>query len=500
MPSQLNDLFLGIDAGSSVLKAAVFNRHGETIAAASRRTPLNRPRPGWVEADPDVCLDALDAVITEVTASAGHPENIQGIGLSGAMVGAWFVDETGTALRPGINWEDSRSQSLIDTMTVEQPSLMSDIFAVSGSVLQQGCTLPILAWFRQNDSETLRRTAYVLAYKDFLGHHLSGSLCGDRSEAAMMPGDARSQGRSTDLMGLFGLADLEPLFPPTHASHEIAGYLLPDTAARTGLRAGLPIVAGTGDVIANVIGAGGLKDGAATAILGTTCMVGICHSAPCFTPPDLGLLFSLPENHWYRAMVNVAGTLNLDWALELVAPELTNDPQRFAKVNAMVNAVPPGAHGVTYLPYLSESGIIAPVVDAGVRAQFAGLHPGHDKADLMRAVYEGVAFAIDDLLQLLNIVPNTEIVLTGGGSRSATWVQIIADVTGRSILVPENAEFGARGAALLAATALGHFPSISDASQAMRVRKSCTNPRPGKEDLWALPRTRFRQFRDRLLR
>ncbi len=500
MPSTLHDLFLGIDAGSSVLKAAVFNCQGKTIAAASRRTPLNRPRPGWVEADPGTCLNALDAVIAEAVASTDRPGDIQGIGISGAMVGAWFVDEAGTALRPGINWEDSRSQGLLDAMIAEQPSLISDIFTVSGSILQQGCTLPILAWFRQNDSDVLRQTAYVLTYKDFLRHHLAGSFCGDRSEAAVMPGDARTQDRSTDLLTLFGIADLETLFPPTLASHEVAGSLSRDAAARTGVRAGIPIVTGAGDVIAGVIGAGGLKAGAATAMLGTTCMVGICHDAPCFTPPDLGLLFSLPEDHWYRAMVNVAGTLNLDWALELVAPELRDDPHRFAKVNAMVAAVPPGAHGVTYLPYLSASGIIAPVVDAGARAQFAGLHCGHDKADLLRAVYEGVAFAIGDLVQLLDIAPGTEIVLAGGGSRSTTWVQIIADVTGRSIIVPDKAEFGARGSALLAATALGAFPNVADASQAMVVRgKSCTTFKPENEDPWTVPRTRFRQFRDRLL-
>ena len=266
MPSQSENLFLGIDAGSSVLKAAVFDCHGEMLAVASRRTPLNRPQPGWVEVDPEQSLDALDAVIAEVAAATGQPENIKGIGLSGAMVGAWFVDGAGGALRPGINWEDSRSQSLLDAMTAERPSLMSDIFAVSGSVPQQGCTLPILAWFQQNDPEILQRTAHVLTYKDFLRHHLSGSFCGDHSEAAVMPGDARIQGHSPDLMRLFGIADLESLFPPTLASDEIAGHLLPGAAARSGIRAGTPIVAGAGDVSANVIGAGGRRNGAATAI------------------------------------------------------------------------------------------------------------------------------------------------------------------------------------------------------------------------------------------
>jgi len=493
------DLFLGIDAGSSVLKAALFDRQGETLAVASRRTPLERPQPGWVEADPQACIDALDAVLAEVAAASGRPENIKAIGVTGAMVGLWLVDRHGTALRAGINWEDSRSQSLLEDMIADRASLMSEIFAVSGSVLQQGCTLPLLAWFKLNEPDLLSRTAHVLTYKDFLRHHLTGAFCNDRSEAAVMPGDARAQARSPDLMALFGITDLERLFPPTCASDEIAGHLTPKAAARTGLAAGIPVVAGAGDVIANVIGAGGLKDGAATAILGTTCMVGVCHDTPSFMPPDLGLLFSLPDNHWYRAMVNVAGTLNLDWALGLVAPDLKDDPDRFAKINAVIDAVPPGAHGVTYLPYLSESGIIAPVADPDARAQFAGLHGGHDRADLLRAVYEGVAFAIGDLVDLLAIALDTPIVLTGGGSRSTPWVRMIADVTGRSVVVPEDTEFGAKGAALLAATALGHYETVAAASQAMAAGGTRTDPTPASSVLWAEPRTRFRHYRDRLL-
>lgn len=491
------DLFLGIDAGSSVLKAAVFDATGRQVSVASARTPLQRPHPGWVEADPQTCLNALDVVIAE--AVKGQESAIQAIGISGAMVGAWLMDSQGQALRAGINWEDSRSQDMLDAMVVERPSLMSDIFAVSGSVLQQGCTLPVLAWFKQNQPEVLERTVHVLTYKDFLRHHLTGTFAADRSEAAVLPGDARSQGRSADLMDLFGITGLASLLPDVSASQDVVGHLTSQAAQRTGLQAGIPVIAGAGDVIANVIGAGGLKAGAATAILGTTCMVGVCHDEPIFTPRDLGLLFSLPEQHWYRAMVNVAGTLNLDWTLKLIAPDLKGAPDRFAQVNAMVASVPIGSNGVTYLPYLSESGIIAPVADPHARAQFCGLHAGHDRGDMLRAVYEGVAFAIADLVDLLSIDPDTPVTLTGGGSHSAVWCQMIADVTGRSILVPEGSEFGAKGAALLAATAFGTFPSVTEASQATLTTGTLTRPKTTSHQSWADARERFVQFRDALL-
>lgn len=493
------DLFVGIDAGSSVLKAAVFEADGRQVAIASRRTPLDRPQPGRVEADPGACLAALFAVVAEAAAASGRPGAVAGIGVSGAMVGAWFVDGAGRAIRPGINWEDSRSQPLLDAMVADRPTLMSDIFAISGSVLQQGCTLPLLAWFRHNEPDTLARAAHVLTYKDFLRHALTGEIAADRSEAAVLPGDARTQGRSAELAAMFGIADLARLLPEAMASQDVAGHLTEEAATRTGLRAGIPVVAGAGDVIANVVGAGGLKAGAATAILGTTCMVGVCRSEPVFTPPDLGLLFSLPERHWYRAMVNVAGTLNLDWTLKLVAPDLADEADPFARVTAMAERVPPGANGVTFLPYLSESGIIAPVADPHARAQFCGLHAGHGRSDLIRAVYEGVAFALADLIDLLDLSDGEPVRLTGGGSRSALWRAIIADVTGRTILVPHGSEFGARGAALLAATALGRHQSVADASKAMGGAGVRQDPRPDAAHVWAEPRARFIACRNRLL-
>lgn len=495
----MSDLFLGIDAGSTVCKAAVFDTRGRQICVASERTPLSRPRAGWIEADPERAVDALFAVLKDVVARYDTPSDIKAVGICGAMVGAWLADDTGQALRPGINWEDSRSQALLDGMVAERPGLMSEIFAISGSVLQQGCTLPLLAWLKANEPDTLAKTAHILTYKDFLRLHLTGAVAADRSESAVLPGDARAQSRSAELMAMFDVDDLAPLLPQVLASQDIAGHLTAAAAGRTGLNEGIPVVAGAGDVIANVIGAGGLKVGAATAILGTTCMVGVCLDAPSSTPPDLGLLFSLPERHWYRAMVNVAGTLNLDWAIDLLAPDLKDQADCFARVTEVAAAVPPGANGVTYLPYLSASGIIAPVTSLGARGQFCGLHAGHDRGDLLRAVYEGVAFAIADLIDLLPLAPGEPVTLVGGGSRSALWCQLIADVTGRDILVPESTELGARGAALLAATALGHFPTVSAASQAMTARGERYTPHDDAAKCWTGPRRRFMDYRDRLL-
>jgi sugar (pentulose or hexulose) kinase len=491
--------FIGLDAGSSVCKAAVFSLDGRQLAEASRRTPLSRPQPGWSELDPEACWAAAQAVIAEVVQQSGVPaEEIGGIGLSAAMVGAWVVDGRGQALRPGIIWEDSRSQPIIDEIVAAEPGVLSRIFRSSGSVLQQGCTLPVLAWLARHEPHMLAAASHVLSYKDFLRLRLTGQVATDRSEASVIPGSARSRDRSDEMISLFGLKHWQHLLPKVRESEEFIGGLTAEAAQSLGLRAGLPVAVGAGDVAATVIGAGALAPGTATAVLGTTVMVGVCHDAPVFTPPGIGLLFSLPGDVWYRSMVNVAGTLNLDWAIEALAPDLATEPGRFETVTALAASVPAGAQGLTFLPYLSESGIIAPSVDPAARAQFAGLSPRHARPDLFRAVFEGVAFALRDLVDALDF-HGPSLLLTGGGARSAFWSQMIADVLGRSVIVPEATQFGARGAALIAATAAGCFPSIRAASAAVTGGGAGYQPQPGAQAAYEAALARYRAARDRLL-
>lgn len=455
---------LGVDAGTSLCKAALFDRQGRQIAVARERTPLDRPRPGWSELDPERSWTAVTSVIRRVMAESGAaPSSVRGIGLSAAMVGAWFLGDDGRAIRPGIVWEDSRSQPVLDRMEEREPGFMSRIFRSSGSVLQQGCTLPVTAWFREHEPEVLAQARHILSYKDFIRYRLTGLVATDRSEASVIPGDARARTRSDAMFELFGLGEHRHRFPPVKDSETIIGGLTAEAAQVTGLPEGLPVAVGAGDVPCTVIGAGGLEPGRATVVLGTTCMVGICHDEPVFGPADIGLLFSLPGDCWYRAMVNVAGTLNLDWAISVLAPDLAKRSDCYERVTELAAASSAGANGVVFLPYLSESGIIAPVVDANARAQFAGLTPAHGRGDMLRAVFEGVAFALHDLVEVLGI-DHGEIRLTGGGGQSLFWTQMVADVLGREVVVPAGSEFGARGAALILATALGDFPDMRRAA------------------------------------
>jgi len=490
---------LGIDAGSSITKAAIFDDAGRQLGTGTHRIRLQRPHPGWSEIDPDSAWDAMVSAIRAAMQDAGVTgRDIAAVGLSAAMVGAWLADEGGNALRPGIIWEDSRAQEMLEERVAEVPDFYQRIFRSDGCVLQQGCTLPLLMWLKKHEPRVLGQAAHVFSYKDFLRLKLTGKAAADRTEAAVAPGSAAGRDRSPEMLELFGVADLAGKLPPAAESESIGGTITQAAAEATGLPAGTPVAIGAGDVPCTVTGASALEAGMAMAVLGTTCMIGVVHDRPVFTPPDLGLLFTLPGEHWYRAMVNVAGTLNLDWAVETLLPDLARQPDLYRRMEAMIAPLPIGSDGVVYLPYLSESGIIAPVVDVEARAGFHGLTPRHGRPHMVRAVYEGVVLALRDLYQELEGTGH-EILLTGGGARSPMWTQMIADALGAAVLVPAGTEFGARGAALLAATAIGRFGSIREASVSTRAIQRRHEPGLALKPQWDQAFAAYRKYRDKAL-
>jgi sugar (pentulose or hexulose) kinase len=263
---------------------------------------------------------------------------------------------------------------------------------------------------------------------------------------------------------MFDLGAWKHLLPQALDSETIAGAVTRAASEATGLAEGTPVAVGAGDVPASVLGAGGSDPGTVVSILGTTSLNGIVVDEPVFTPPDLGLLFTVPGEIWLRAMVNVAGTISLDWFIQTMCPDLAGAPDLYARIEEMAAAAGIGAGGVTYLPFLSDSGIIAPRVEPHARAGFAGLSPRHGRGHLARAVFEGTMLAIRDCFEAM-ARPFDRVRLIGGGSRSAFWSQMLADILQRPVDVPAGGEFGARGAALLAATAVGRFSSIREASR-----------------------------------
>jgi sugar (pentulose or hexulose) kinase len=474
------DYLLGVDAGTSVMKVALFDLEGHEQESTSRQTTLDTSVPGRYETSMAGTWDTFTQTIRDLLQKASvDGSQIAAIGLAGTMIGAWLIDAQGQPVRNAILWCDGRTQPLINQMQAANPGFLSEIFALDGCVMETGCTLPLIRWLADHEPDSLARARHVFCSKDYLCFRLTGTVHIDPTEAAGLPGNTRTQSYDDRLFRLFGIGAYRHLFPPIRPSAAVVGEVLPAAAESTGLQVGTPVVAGAGDVPSNALGIGAVEPGIALTVLGTNCQSGLIFDRPVFEPPDVGLLFCLPGQRWLRALMNVAGTTNLNWFIEqFCAAEQAAAPARaelYATIERLAEQSEPGAHGIIYHPYLSSVGVIAPFVESAARAQFFGLTQQHRRADMLRAVYEGVVFAIRDCYSVLD-TPIREIRLAGGGARSRLWSQTLADCMGARVVIPEGSEFGAKGAALLAGVGIGLFKTAADASTSTFRVARCFEP------------------------
>jgi sugar (pentulose or hexulose) kinase len=470
---------LGIDAGTSAIKAALFDGDGRETAAASQPTDLVLPAPGHVEADMDRLYEQVCAVIRAACAQAGvSSASVEAVGITANMVGFWPVDASGRPTRRAILWNDARTQPLIDRLEAETPGLLHRIFRQSGSAMQPGCTLPILRWMLEHEPAVLEQTATALCCKDWLRFRLTGERATDPTEASVMPGDTQTRGYSPLAQALLGVEHFADRLPPVLPSEAIVGEVTQRASRETGLRPGTPVVTGAGDVPASALGAGAAEPGSAPIVLGTTCLSGMVLSVPTWQPPDVGLLFCMPGGSWLRMMATIAGTSNLDWILGQTLADAADSGTGglFVRAQTLAADVPAGSAGVLYLPYLSEAGIIAPVVAPHARAAFLGLSPLHTRGHLLRSVLEGVALATRDCYAAMSTPQPERVFLVGGGANSPLWCQIMADVLGAQVDVPAGTEFGAKGAAMLASVGIGR--DSDPAAAARRTTRIARTYRP----------------------
>ncbi|GAK58708.1 putative erythritol kinase protein [Candidatus Vecturithrix granuli] len=463
------EYLLGVDVGISVTKAALFDSSGTEIQTVSRKTTLISPQPGWAEVSMTEMWEMTVAAMRELLELTRiKSSQIAGVGVTGNMVGVWLIDAQGRPVRKAILVCDNRTRPLFEQLIRQQSDILHQIYCFSGCVMEFGCTLPLIRWLADHEPDSLRKAHAVFCCKDWLCYQLTSSIHLDYTEASVLPGDNRQRTYSEPLFDLLGISQWRRLLPRVVASEQVVGTVTPHAAVFTGLQAGTPVVAGAGDVPSSTIGAGAVEPGLACTVLGTTCHNSFVIPQPSFEPPDVGLLFALPESSWLRTMVNLTGTPNLDWAIEqfcgLEASHAVSRRELFDSVQRLAQQSPPGANGVIYHPYLNPVGVIAPFVEPTARAQFFGIKNSHKRHDLLRAVYEGVALAIRDCYDAIGMPE--EIHLVGGGAQSEFWCQIIADCTGSRIVIPNGSEFGAKGAALLAAVGLHWFDNIAEAARA----------------------------------
>ena len=449
-------MFIGIDLGTSSVKAVLVDRKGEVRASASAALTLSQPQPRWSEQDPaawwQATLDSVDALLGEAKKLGLAASAIAGIGLSGQMHGATLLDADDNVLRPAILWNDGRCD--IECAELEQ---VPNFRAITGNLAMPGFTAPKLLWVRKHEPRIFERIAKVLLPKDYLRLKLTGDYASDMSDAAgTLWLDVGKRAWSDEMLHACGLNREQ--MPSLHEGNQITGRLRGELAERWGI-ARVPVAAGGGDNAAGAVGVGIVKPGQAMLSLGTSGVFFAVSDGFLSRPAQAVHSFchALP-NTWHLMSVMLNAASCLDFTARLTAYE--NVPALLGDAQAS-NAI----HGSSpfFLPYLS--GERTPHNDSHARGAFVGLSGSTQRADLANATLEGVGFGLLDGLLAVEAagLVSDEITVIGGGSRSAYWLQMLADILGKPLQQRSGGDVGpALGAARLAHLAVEQGATLDE--------------------------------------
>jgi len=462
--------FLGIDAGTTVVKCVVFDPHGNEIAKGSRGISIIHPYPGWAEHDMNEVWDSVAISIRSAIKEAGiRAEDIKGISMSAQGAGAWLIDKSGKPTRNAVGWLDGRAASIIDRW--RDDGTLEKVFNICGFMYYSGSGPGIiLPWFRENEPEVLEKSKAVLWCNDWVRYCLTGEILTDEPDASIAMLDPETRDYSRELLKYVGLEEYEHLFPPVKQSHEIAGKVTKKAAEETGLAPGTPVAVGAWDCSSTALGAGCVQANDATSIVGTA-GIHLCITDRPMIDKAYSMACHAVPNRWLINSMAMTAANNLDWferefCLEERIESEKSKVNKYEIINRKVADTPIGARGVMFLPFLQ--GERAPFVEPRARGEFVGLGNWSKRSDLLRAVYEGVALAtLHNYSAMEKGASFKEVRLGGGGSQSEVWTQIIADCTGKVMKVTSGSEFGARGAAINAAVALGMYRDHQEAVDQM---------------------------------
>ncbi|MGH7102327.1 MAG: xylulokinase [Acetobacteraceae bacterium] len=434
---------IGIDLGTSGIKAVALDAEGNLQAEATAPLELRHPLPLWSEQAPADWWKATELAMAELGRRADFAA-VRSIGLTGQMHGAVLLDAAGRVLRPAILWNDARSAS-------ECAALDPLARRIAGNLAMPGFTAPKLLWVRRHEPGVFAATARVLLPKDWLRLRLTGEAASDMSDASGTLWLAVAERRwSAELLGACGLTDRE--MPRLVEGTEPTGTVRDEIARAWGLPHGVVVAGGAGDNAAGAIGLGCIKAGQAFLSLGTSGVVFVCDDA--FRPAPVHAVHAfchcLP-GAWHRMAVSLAAASCLGWLTRVSGAE-----SEAALLAELEQAEVGLRHGPIFLPYLA--GERTPHNDPHASGVFFGLESGTMRADLTRAVLEGVAFALADGIDVLEESGGQieALSVTGGGARSALWGRILAAALGRPLLYHAGGEIGpALGAARLGRIAVG---------------------------------------------
>lgn len=461
---------LGLDAGNTVIKAVLFDQAGRQIARAARDGHSVVPKPGHVERDTnELWADAGGAIRDCIAAAGVAPDAIAAIGCAGHGNGLYLLDAGGEALL-GVQSLDTRADDLA-----------GELAEANGDALHAIClqkpwpsqTATLLAWVKRNDRDLYDRAATAFLCKDFINTRLTGVHASDVSDMSgagfvAMPACAYDD----RMLALYGLEDAREKLPPIVQPTEIIGHVTEDAAATTGLAVGTPVVGGLFDVIASALGSGVVKPGQASIIVGTWNINQVLSDTPV-VDPAVFMVTGFGPQRFVSIDASATSAANLEWYVRTFVERGGHHDDPFGYCNARVAEVEPGADDPIFHPYLYGSG-----QSAAARGGLYGLAGWHGEGHILRALYEGVVFEHRRHIEVLTAsgVAFNDAVMSGGGTRSPHWPQMMADCLGATITVSQSHETGALGAAIAAGVGVGLFASLEEGVAAMTKAQRVFQP------------------------
>ncbi|RWK40876.1 FGGY-family carbohydrate kinase [Mesorhizobium sp.] len=463
---------LGLDAGNTVIKAIIFDTAGRELALATRDGRSCMPKPGHVERDlGELWRNAVEVIRQCLDQSGIDAGDIAVVGCAGHGNGLYTLDRGGDPLL-GIQSLDTRGVDIVSEWAAAGVGDRTYVHCLQRPWAAQTPTL--LAWLKRYDPALFAKIGTVFLCKDFIVNRLTGARSTDTSDMSgcgllQMPG----RRYEPELLAAYGLDDCMELLPNVLEASDIAGHVTRDVAAATGLLAGTPVVAGLFDVVASAIGSGVTSTGAASIIAGTWSINQVITQEP-IRDPSIFMLSTYDPVRYLAIESSATSAANLEWIVREFfehAPPAGASP--FEICSELVASVDPAGDMPIYHPFLYGS-----QQNGKARAGFYGIAGWHTRAHMLRALFEGVVFEHRRHVETLRRAGATvsQAVLSGGGSRSAVWPQIFADVLGVPVTVSRSRETGALGAAIAAGTGVGLFVDFSAGAAAMTAPDRCYQP------------------------
>jgi len=478
-----DDCLVGVDVGGTAVKVGLFDLGGHLLALYNEPIPFDSPRPGWAEVDPRHWLEAVPAGVRYVL-DAGDVtrEQVAGIGLSNMIGTVTLLDAEGRALRPAITYFDTRSAREAEWILERAPQIAE----ITGNRIIPGNTsLASVLWVREHEPEVFARAKTFAQTNTFLFQWLTGERRVDWTNASFMGVfDFRTKDWSGELAERLSvdLGQLAPVGAPSGTAP-----LSSEAASLLGLSPGVPVAIGGLDGAMASVGAGAIRVGDAFDVSGTSEFIAVCLPRPVICPELLARWHVVP-NTWVLIGAMTTSGVTLQWFRdELLAPASTTSSQAlYDAMTVEATASPPGANGVVFLPHMM--GERAPIWDPCARGIFFGLSLSTSRADMIRAIMEGAAYAMRHLIELIDEhgrVPIRRVVTMGGAARNPLWRQIKADVWGIEVATSGVREASALGAALTAGVGAGVYRDYYDAvSQAVPDVEEVVSPDASRRDAY----------------